>query len=148
MRKIAIYLLFVIGALYISACQAMPSPPVPSPGATSGILSATATPLAEPSTIQGQFVLKNTSAPGMEVGVEKMVILMEYRQTTSDPWEKAHLDCSFNPSAPVVFSSELVIQYECEPENTLPPNAELRASVEVTIFGSDELFRMDIEIPQ
>ena len=84
----------------------------------------------------------------MEVGVEKMVILMEYQQTTSDPWEKADLDCSFNPPAPVVLSTELVIQYECEPENTLPPNAELRASVEVTIFGSDELFRMDIEIPQ
>ena len=148
MRKIAIYLLFVIGALYISACQAIPSSPVPSPGATPGSSSTTATPLAEPSTIQGQFVLKNTSAPGMQVGVEKMVILMEYRQTASDPWEKADLNCSFNPPAPVVLSTELVIQYECEPENTLPANAELRASVEVTIFGSDELFRMDIELPQ
>jgi len=101
----------------------------------------------EPATISGEFVLTNTSAPGTDVGIETMNILLEYHPSVEDSWKKIEVNCSFNPPAPTILKDELHVQYACQYQNQLPADAELRVTAEVKILGSDEVFRLLVEPP-
>jgi hypothetical protein len=133
-------LLLFIGLL-ISSCQAKTLPEPPATEAPSAIAS---TPTLGTLTISGQFQLTNTSTPGLEVGVEMMAIVLEYRLSTSDPWESVETNCSFDPPAPLVLKEELVVRYICMYEEQLPSNAETRTTAEVKIYGNDEVFRLQV----
>ena len=137
-------LIFVIGLL-ISACEAQKGLATPAPSLP--VAEPAFTPTVGPSTISGEFVLTNTSAPGMEVGIETMNILLESQLSVEDSWKKIEVNCSFDPSAPTVLEDELHVQYTCQYQNQLPSNAELRVTAEVKIFGSDEVFRQVVEPP-
>ena len=139
-------ILFVIGLLS-SACEVPNGLATPTPGLPVDMPEPSFTPTIGPSTISGEFVLTNTSAPGTEVGIETMNILLENRLSVADSWKKIEVNCSFNPSAPTVLKDELHVQYTCQYQNQLPANAELRVTAEVKIFGSDEVFRLVVEPP-
>ena len=138
-------LIFVIGLL-ISACETQKGLATPTPGLP--VAEPSFTPTIGPSTISGEFVLTNTSAPGTEVGIETMNILLENRLSVEDPWKKLEVSCSFNPSAPTILKDELRVQYTCQYQNQLPVDAEVRVTAEVKIFGSDEVFRLLVEAPR
>ena len=137
-------LIFVVGLL-ISACEAQKglAPPAPS----LPVAEPSFTPTVGPSTISGEFVLTNTSAPGTEVGIETMNILLESQLSVEDSWKKIEVNCSFDPPAPTILKDELHVQYTCQHQNQLPANAEVRVTAEVKIYGSDEVFRLVVEPP-
>ena len=137
-------LIFVIGLL-VSACEAQKGLATPTPSLP--VAEPPFTPTIGPSTISGEFVLTNTSAPGMEVGIETMAIVLEYRPATAGHWEKVETDCSFDPPAPLVLKKELVVQYECLYKMQLPPNAEVHTTAEVRIYGSEEVFKLEVNSP-
>ena len=137
-------LILVIGLL-VSACEAQEGPATPP--LILPVAKPSFTPTIGPSTISGEFVLTNTSAPGMEVGIETMNILLEHRLSVEGPWKKIEVNCSFNPPAPTVLKDALHVQYTCQYQNQVPANAELRVTAEVKIFGSDEVFRLVVEPP-
>lgn len=83
----------------------------------------------------------------MEAGIETMNIQLRYRSSTKDPWNKLEAECSFDPPAPLVLKTKLAVQYECKPQNMPPENAELRAIVEVKLFGVDQPYQMEIAAP-
>jgi hypothetical protein len=143
MGKCSLKLLFAM-SLLISACNAQIMPASATPDLLTDTVAPPATGTAGPSTISGEFVLTNTSTPAMEVGVETVEIVLEYRLLTSDPWEKIETDCIFDPPAPLVLNEELVIQYECSYTKLLPPNAQIHTTAEVRIFGSDEVFSLEV----
>jgi hypothetical protein len=143
MGKCSLELLFAT-SLLISACNAQLMPASATPDLPTDTAAPPATATVGPSTISGEFVLTNTSTPAMEVGVETMEMVLEYRLSTSNPWEKVETDCIFDPPAPLVLNEELVIQYECSYTKLLPPNAQMRTTAEVRIFGSDEVFRLEV----
>ena len=76
-----------------------------------------------------------------------MEIILEYRLSISDSWEEVETDCTFHPVAPIVLEDELVIQYECSLKEQLPFDAEVRTAAEIGIYGSDEVFRLQISSP-
>ena len=137
-------LIFVIGLL-ISACEAQQDLATPAPSLP--VSEPAFTPTIGPSTISGEFVLTNTSAPGMEVGIETMNILLESQLSVEDSWKKIEVNCSFNPSAPTILKDELHVQYTCQYQNQLPINSELRVTAEVNKFGRYEVFRLVVEPP-
>jgi hypothetical protein len=138
--------IFVTGLL-ISACEVKVGPATPTSGSPVDIPEPSFTPTIGPSTISGEFVLTNTSAPGMEVGIEMMNILLEHRLSVDDSWKKIEVTCSFNPPAPTILKDELNVQYTCQYQNQAPADAELRVTAEVKIYGSDEAFRLLVEPP-
>jgi hypothetical protein len=138
--------IFLLG-LFISACTAENSPATPTPNLPVDIPEASSTPTIGPPTISGEFVLTNTSALGMEVGIETMNILLEHRLSVEDSWKKIEVSCSFDPPAPTILKDELNVQYTCQYHNQLPANAELRVTAEVKIFGSDEVFTLEVDPP-
>ena len=133
--------------LLISACKVDNSPATSAPSLPVEIPGPSPTPTLSPSTISGEFVLTNTSAPSMEVGIETMAIVLEYRLSTADPWKKVEVDCSFDPPAPLVLKKELIVQYECQFKKQLPLNAEVHTTAEVRIHGSDEVFKLQVNSP-
>ena len=137
-------IIFIIGML-ISACEVQNGLATPTPSLP--VAEPSFTPTIGPSTISGEFVLTNTSAPGTEVGIETMNILMEYRPSVEDSWKKIEVNCSFNPPAPTILKDELRVQYTCQYQNQVPADAELRVTAEVKIYGSDEVFRLVVEPP-
>ena len=143
-KRFLFRIIFVIG-LFFSACEAQKGLATPTPSVP--VAEQSFTPTIGPSTISGEFVLTNTSAPGMEVGIETMNILLEHRLSVEDSWKKAEVNCSFNPPAPTILKDELHVQYTCQYQNQLPADAELLVTAEVRIFGSDEVFRLVVEPP-
>jgi hypothetical protein len=143
MGKCSLELLFAM-SLLISACNAQMMPASATPDLPTDTAAPPATATVGPSTISGEFVLTNTSTPAMEVGVETMEIVLEYRLSTGDTWEKVETDCIFDPPAPLVLNEELVIQYECSYTKLLPRNAQIHTTAEIRIFGSDEVFRLEV----
>ena len=143
MGKYSFELLFAM-VLLISACNAQMRPASATPDLPTDTAAPRATATVGPSMISGEFVLTNTSTPTIEVGVETMEIILEYRLSTVDSWEKVETDCIFDPPAPLVLTEELVIQYECSYTKLLPPNAQIHTTAEVRIFGSDEGFRLEV----
>jgi hypothetical protein len=139
-------IIFVTGLL-ISACGVQIGPATPTPDFPVDMPEPSFTPTIVPSTISGEFVLTNTSAPGMEVGIERMNILLEHRRSVEDSWKKIEVTCSFNPPAPTILKDELNVQYTCQYQNQAPADAELRVTAEVKIYGSDEVFRLLVEPP-
>ena len=141
----------VITSWLTASCSAMVTatkPPVSNPLRTaSPPPQPTSTLTVEPS-ISGDFVLTNTSAPGMDVGIETMNIVLEYRLSVEDSWKNAEVNCSFNPPTPTILKDELHVQYTCQYQNQLPADAEVRVTAEVKIFGSDEVFRLLVEAPR
>ena len=137
-------LIFVIGLL-ISTCEVQKGPATPTPSLP--VAEPSFTPTIGPSTISGEFVLTNTSAQGMEVGIETMNILLEHHLSVGDSWKKIEVNCFFNPPAPTILKDELRVQYTCQYQNQVPADAELRVTAEVKIFGSDEVFRLLVEPP-
>ncbi len=137
-------IIFIIGML-ISACEVQNGLAIPTPSLP--VAEPSFTPTIGPSTISGEFVLTNTSAPGTEVGIETMNILLEHHLSVEDSWKKIEVNCSFNPPAPTILKDELHIQYTCQYQNQLPADAELRVTAEVKIYGSDEVFRLLVEQP-
>src|SRR5688500_16806254 len=133
MGKCSLELLFAM-SLLISACNAQMMPASATPDFPTDTAAPPATATVGASTISGEFVLTNTSTPDMEVGVETMEIVLEYRLSTSDPWEKVETDCTFHPVAPIVLEDELVIQYECSFKEQLPLDAEVRTAAEIGIY--------------
>ena len=146
MGKSSLELLFAT-SLYLSACNAQRMPASATPDLPTDTAAPYATATVGPSTISGEFVLTNTSTPAMEVGVETMDIILEYRLSTRDPWEKVETDCLFDPPAPLVLNEELVIQYECSYTKLLPPNAQMHTTAEVKIYGNDEVFKLEVNSP-
>ena len=144
-KRALLTIIFATGLLF--SCKAQTTQLAPTPTLTPSALQPSATVTVGPLTISGEFVLTNTSAPGTDVGIETMEMVLEYRLSTSDPWEKVETDCIFDPPAPLVLNEELVIQYECSYTKLLPPNAQIRTTAEVRIFGSDEVFRLEVEPP-
>ena len=143
MGKYSLELLFAM-SLLISACNAQMMPASTTPDLPTDTAAPPAMATIGPSTISGEFVLTNTSTPAMEVGVETMEIVLEYRLSTSDPWEKVETDCIFDLPAPLVLKEELVFQYECSYTKQMPSNAEVRTTAEARIYGSDEVFRLEV----
>lgn len=133
--------------LLISACKVNNSPATPTPGFPVDMPEPSFTPTIGAYTISGEFVLTNTSAPGMEVGIETMNILLEHRLSVEDSWKKIEVDCSFKPPAPTILKDELHVQYTCQYQNQVPADSELQVTAEVKIFGSDEVFRLIVEPP-
>jgi hypothetical protein len=146
MGKYSLELLFAM-SLLISACNEQMMPASATPNLPTDTVAPPATATFVPSTISGEFVLTNTSTPAMEVGVETMEIILEYRLSTNDPWEKVETNCSFDPPAPLVLKKELVVQYECLYKTQLPPNAEVHTTAEVKIYGSEEVFKLEVNSP-
>lgn len=169
MDKIFPFIIFLVPSLLFSSCTAQAAPVAPPPDTSMDLPASPATvtvtkpsprdpvstvplppgplptsPVA-PSAISGEFVLTNTSAPGMEVGVERIAIILEYRHTTADPWEEVGVDCAFDPPAPMVLKTELVVQYKCQVEQQLSSDAKLRTTAEVELFGSEEIFKLEVE---
>ena len=128
----------------LSACVAEASPAVPTVIPPT-ILPATALP--GPAEVSGEFVLTNTSSPGMEAGIETMNIQLEYRPSRTGPWNQLEAECSFDPPAPLVLRTKLIVSYTCRPKSVSPVEGELRAVVEVRLFGVDEPYRMEIAAP-
>ena len=145
-KRFLFTLIFVVGLL-ISACEVLTSPATPTSGLPRNMPEPSFTSTSSPSTISGEFVLTNTSAPGMEVGIETMAIVLEYRPSTAGQWKKVETDCSFDPPAPLVLKEELVVQYECLYQKQLPPNAEVHTTAEVRIYGSEEVFKLEVNSP-
>jgi hypothetical protein len=140
-------LIILITGLFLSSCQRQPAPVIPTPGLPADIPELFPTSTPGPSTISGEFMLTNTSAPGMEVGIETMNIILEYRLSVEDPWKKIEVNCFFDPPPPAVLKDELPVQYECHYENRLPADSEQRVTAEVEIFGSNEVFRLVVNPP-
>jgi hypothetical protein len=147
MGKRFLLTLIVAVGLFISACEVQTGPATPTPGLPIDKPEPPFTPTIGPSTISGDFVLTNTSAPGMEVGIETMAIVLEYRSSTAGQWKKVETDCAFDPPAPLVLKKELVVQYECSYKKPLPPNAEVHTTAEVRIYGSEEVFKLEVNSP-
>jgi|SRR5687768_13776150 len=146
MGKCSLELLFAM-SLLISACNAQMMPASATPDFPTDTAAPPATATVGASTISGEFVLTNTSTPAVEVGVETIEIVLEYRLSTSDPWEKVETDCIFDPPAPLVLNEELVIQYECSYTKLLPPNIQMHTTAEVKIYGNDEVFKLEVNSP-
>ena len=147
MVKTFLFTITFVTGLLISACEAQVGPAASTPGLPVDMPELSFTPTISPSTISGEFVLTNTTTPGVEVGIETMAIVLEYRLSTADPWEKVETDCSFDPPAPVVLKEELVVQYECSYIKLLPPNAQMHTTAEVKIYGNDTVFRLEVNSP-
>src|SRR5687767_1691015 len=171
MGKTHIIILLLITSLLTSSCTVRSNPITPPTGTSidlpgsSAIATVTKPPAlnflstasprtqpsstlrVEPSTISGDFVLTNTSAPGTDVGIETMNILLEYRPSVEDSWKKIEVNCSFNPPAPTILKEELHVQYTCQYQNQLPADAEMRVTAQVKIFGTDEVVRLVVEQP-
>ena len=144
-KRALLTIIFATGLLI--SCKAQPTQLAPTPTLTPNALQPSATATVGPSTISGEFVLTNTSAPGMEVGIETMNILLEHRLSVEDSWKRIEVNCSFNPSAPTILKDELQVQYTCQYQNQVPADAELQVTAEVKIYGSDEIFRLIVEPP-
>jgi hypothetical protein len=142
--KRTLLLILLIAGLVVPACKAQINPVVPTRTSVAEFREPASTPTAAPFTISGEFSLTNNSTPGLEVGIETMAIVFEHRPSANDPWETIVVDCSFDPAAPVVLKDELIVHYECQYLKQLPPNAELRTTAEVKIFGNDEIFRLEV----
>lgn len=80
-----------------------------------------------------------------EVLVEKMEMVFEFQQAGTEPWQRVAVVCAFAPAAPVLVREAQVVHYDCELQDPIPPGAELRAAVEIRLFGSDQAFRMDVK---
>jgi hypothetical protein len=140
-------LILLATGLFLASCQRQPTPVTPTLSLPADTPKPFPTSTPGPFTISGEFVLTNTSPPGMEVGVETMTVVLEYRLSITDQWEKILTDCSFDPPAPLVLREELVVQYECTYLQQPPPNAALHTTAEVRIHGSNEVFRMEVNSP-
>ena len=145
-KRFLFEIIFTIGLL-ISACKGENGLVTPTPGPPVDIPEPSFTPTSGPTTISGDFVLTNTSSPGMEVGIERMNMLLENRLSVEESWEKIEMTCSFNPPAPTILKDELHVQYTCQYQSRVPADAELRVTAEVKIYGSDEVFRLVVEQP-
>jgi hypothetical protein len=146
-RKQSSFPIVLVLGLILSACATEVSPASPATILPTVLPASSATPTAGPSTVRGGFVLTNTGSPGVEAGIETMSIQLEYRPSTTGPWNSLEAECSFDPPAPLVLKTKLTVQYECESQSTPPENAELRAIVEVKLFGVDQPYQMEIAAP-
>lgn len=142
-RRLFLLIILFMGLLLCS-CQAQnpPDPPMTVIPSEIGFTQTVA-----PLMARGEFVLTNTSFPGIEVGIETMDIILEYRLFADGAWEKVLTDCTFKPPAPVVLKDPLLVRYECTCLKQLPPNAELHTTAEVRIFGSDLVYRLEVASP-
>jgi hypothetical protein len=145
-KQSSLPIVLVLG-LILSACATEAAPASPATILPTVLPASSATPTAGPSTVSGEFVLTNTSAPGMEVGIETMNMVLEYRLSVEDPWKKIEVNCVFDPPPPAVLKDELPVKYECQYENRLPADSEQRVTAEVEIFGSNEVFRLLVNPP-
>jgi hypothetical protein len=146
MRKKAL-LTIIFGTGLIFSCKTQTTQVAPTSTLPPNTQQPSATSTVGPLTISGEFVLTNASAPGMEVGIETMNILLEQRLSVEDSWKKIEVNCSFKPPAPTILKDELHVQYMCQYQNQVPADAELQVTAEVKIFGSDEVFRLIVEPP-
>jgi hypothetical protein len=145
MGKRSLFTIIFVMGLLISACEVQNGLATPTPSLPVDIPKPSFTPTIGPTTISGEFVLTNTSAPGMEVGIETMNILLEHRLSAKDSWKKIEVNCSFNPPAPTILKDELHVRYTCQYQNQVPADAELQVTAEVKIYGSDEIVRLIVE---
>ena len=136
-----------VTCLLISACKTQTDTAIPTPSLPVDMPEPSFTPTISPSAIRGEFALTNTSDPGVEVGIETMAIILEYRLSTADRWKRVEVDCSFNPPAPLVLKQDLTVQYECHFKEQLPPNAEMHTTAEVKIYGNDTVFKLEVNSP-
>ena len=94
-------------------------------------------------TVTGTFTIDNTSAGGDGVLVEAMRVIVELRLVASDEWRPVAAECTIEPPAPVEVSEQLAVSYECELDDEIPDGEDIRVVAEATIFGSDEVFRLE-----
>lgn len=146
MGKYSLKLLFAM-SLLISACNAQMIPASATPDLPMDTAVPPATATTGHSTISGEFVLTNTSTSAMEVGVETMEMVLEYRLFNSDPWEEIETDCIFDPPAPLVLKQDLIVQYECQFKKQLPFDAEIHTTAEVKLYGNDTVFKLEVNSP-
>lgn len=165
------FLILSVICLLFSACTAQPASTATStatPASTSqAAATATTAALGEPEprptptpragpvpatdtgdfTFNGNFALTNTSVSGMQAGIEAMQFVLESRLSTAAQWEEIEVECSFDPPAPFVLKREQAVHYECLSLRRPPAGVELRAAVEVQVFGAQEIFRQEIALP-
>ena len=131
--------------LLLMACASRsPSEGAPSPAATQPRLQTLA-PADNPATTSGQFEVKNTSPDMPEVLVESMNMIFEYQLEPAGPWRLLAAACEFDPAAPVLVRETQSVRYNCQLQHTIPPEAELRATVEIRLLGSDQIFRLQVQ---
>jgi len=141
----------VLISLLLSACvPRSPSEAVPPSAATTAQLPTPAptfgrAPTAGPATASGQFEIKNTSTDVAEVLVETMDMVFDYQPERTGPWQALAATCSFVPAAPVLVRETQTVRYDCQLQHAIPPDAELRATVEIRLFGSDQVFRLQVQ---
>jgi hypothetical protein len=96
-------------------------------------------------TAGGQFEVTNTSPDMPEVLVETMDMVFEYRLEQSGPWQTLAATCEFDPTVPILVRERQTVSYDCSLERAVPPDAELRLTVEIRLFGSDQIFRLQVQ---
>jgi hypothetical protein len=122
------------------------SPPVEGAAPAEGPAPAASPAPAEgPATASGQFEVKNTSTEMPEVLVETMAMVFEVQWEQAGPWQTLGAACTFSPAAPVLVRDAQAVRYDCRLQSALPPEAELRATVEIRLFGSDRIFRLQVQ---
>ncbi len=101
-------------------------------------------PTAGTTTASGVFDLKNTSTDMAEVLVESMEMVFEIQVGQAAAWQSLVADCDFDPTVPVLVRDSQTVRYDCQFKHAVPPDAELRATVEIRLLGSDQLFRLQV----
>lgn len=147
----------LMACLLLASCgQQTPSEAAPTPAATANPLPPAAptadAPLApEPApaegqvTVSGEFEIDNTSADVPEVLVETMEMVFEYQPEPASPWERVAAACTFVPTVPILVREKQAVRYDCQLQGAQPPDAQLRATVEIRLLGSEDIFRLEVE---
>ena len=91
--------------------------------------------------IIGEFGVQNTSGDGLEVLIETLHVVVE-RRSPESVWLEVIAECVFDPPAPVSFDDDLVVSFACSTDEPIPNGTEVRTTAEVTIEGSDEIYRI------
>lgn len=128
--------------LLLTAC--VPRAGVPPPASPTPLLPAPAPP-GNPPVVSGQFDIRNTSTDMPEVMVQTMEMVFEFRAGPADPWQTLAAACDFTPAAPVLVRETQQVRYDCRFARAIPPGAQLRATAEIRLFGSDQVFRQQVE---
>lgn len=138
---------WVVWLIGLAACgsgggTATTAPEAPTTTGVATTTTASPTTTAAPPEVSGEFSISNTTEGGGPVLVDTMTVTLEY--SSGEEWLAPAATCETDPAAAVTIERELLVAYRCEPA-AAPEGARLRGVVEATIFGSDEVFRMETE---
>ena len=110
------------------------------------VVSLTTRLAASRQAISGTFVVENASDELVDVLVTSLDMRVEYR--SGKTWVGVTATCAFDPTAPVVFSDDLGIDFSCTLAGPIPASAKtLRTTVLVKIDGRTKTFTFSTTTP-